>query len=219
MSGQKLQPFVGEDGRIYYNYGIGAKYRLEDNGEEYIYEIVDCSYNGTEYYTIERNGEKAWRKDSANRVHYLLHFGLLETLSEGKRREFPLTVEEVTTYYKRKTQERADAFKSLGNTDYSAKSKELQSIAIEKGIAEAREQSERVAELTKRETELRAKQLAILKTKKIDSAVLKGVKFCDKCGSTGVNGLQVCDCAKKMQAEIKEYNAILRRVMRAQANG
>lgn len=217
--GEKLKPFVGENGRVYFNYGVGAKYVFRERDKEYVFEIADCCIqNTTEYYTCIKDGEQFWNKFSANRIHFLLHFNLLETLSEGERRELPLMVDEVTTYYKRKMQERADALKSLGNTDYSAKSKELQNIAIDKAVAEAREQPEKVAELTAREKELRAKQAAILKAKKIDPATLRGVKFCEKCSGTGVIGMGVCDCAKKLQAEIKEYNAILRRIKRAQAN-
>lgn len=217
--GEKMQPYTGEDGRLYYNYGVGAKYVFRENGKEYIFEIADCSMkNTTEYYTCLQNGVQYWNKFSANRIHYLLHFNLFETLSEGERQELPLTVDEVSTYYRRKMQERAEAFKSLGNTDYSAKSKELQNIVIDKAVAEAREQSEKVAELAAREKELRAKQAAILKAKKIDPSTLRGVKFCDKCDGTGIKGLQVCGCAMKMEKEIKEYNAILRRVTRAQIN-
>lgn len=217
--GEKMKPYIGEDGRSYYNYGVGAKYVFRENGKEYEFAITDCRMkNTTEYYKCTHNGEPYWNEFSANRIHYLLHLNLYETLSEGKRKELPLTVDEVTTYYRRKMQERSDTLKSLGNTDYSAKSKELQKIDIEKAIAEGRGQEQTVAELTAREKELRAKQAAILKAKKIDPAILRGVQFCDKCDGTGVNGLRVCDCAKKLAKEIKEYNAILRRIARARVN-
>lgn len=215
--GEKMQPFVGKDGRLYYNYGVGAKYVFREYGEEYTFEITDCCIrNTTEYYTCAKNGEPFWNKFTANRIHYLLHFNLLETVSEGERRKLPLTVDEVNTYFKRKTQERADAIKSLGNTDYAAKSKKLQEIPIEIGLAKARGQTERAEELTKQEAELRAKCAVILKGKKIDPAALRGVKFCEVCGGTGVIGMQVCECAKKQKTEIQEYNAILRRVKLAQ---
>ena len=218
--GQKMQPYVGANGRLYYNYGVGAKYVFRENGKEYTFEIADCCMqNGTEYYTCMQNGEPYWNKFTANRIHFLLHFNLFETVSEGLRQELPLTTDEVTTYYKRKMQERDAAVKSLGNTDYFAKSKELQNIVIEKGLASAHGQTEKLEELVKREGELMTKQSSILKTKKIDPAVLRGVKFCGKCGYTGVIGKNICSCAKKMQSEIKEYNAIMRRVTLAQSKG
>lgn len=216
--GEKMQPHVGEDGRLYYNYGVGAKYVFREYGEEYTFEITDCCIrNTTEYYTCAKNGEPYWNKFTANRIHYLLHFNLLETVSEGERRKMPLTVDEVNTYYKRKTQERAEAIKSLGNTDYIAKSKKLQDIPIDIGLAEARGQTDRIEELTKQEAELRAKCAAILKAKKIEPATLRGVKFCKLCEGKGVIGMQVCECAKKLETEIQEYNAIMRRAKLAQA--
>lgn len=212
--GKRIEPVIGEDGRLYFNYGIGAKYRLEDKGEEYIYEIVGCRYSDTnvEYYKCTKNGEPFWNEFSANRIYHILHQGLLETICEGKRRELPLTVEEVKAYAYGKATARAVAVKSLGNTDYFAKVKELNSIEIDMTFAELHGQAEKLAELTAKAKQLKAKQASILQTKKIDPAVLKELDFCAACNRTGVtNGSKVCDCARKLSKEIKEYNAILRR--------
>ena len=65
--------------------------------------------------------------------------------------------------------------------------------------------------MTKQEADVLAKQAQILRSKKIDPAVLKELEFCSECGETGVKNNKVCACAIKLKKEIKEYNAILRR--------
>ena len=109
QNGKRLEPIIGEDGRLYYNYGVGAKYVVEDNGEEYALEIKDCRYSETkvEYYKCTHNGEPFWNEFSANRLHHILNYGLHKTVSEGKRRELPLLVEEVQTYSYAKSTARA----------------------------------------------------------------------------------------------------------------
>jgi len=213
QNGKRLEPIIGEDGRLYYNYGVGAKYVVEDNGEEYAFEIKDCRYSDTkvEYYKCTHNGEPYWNEFSANRLHHILNYGLHKTVSEGKRRELPLTVEEVQTYAYAKTTARAAAVQRLKSTDYFAKDKELRSIVIDKTFAEVRGQTDKLYELTERESKLRAKQAQILRSKKIDPEVLKELEFCSECGETGVKNNKVCACAIKLKKEIKEYNAILRR--------
>lgn len=212
--GKRLEPIIGEDGRLYFNYGVGAKYSIKEDDREYVFEITDCRYadNNVEYYTCTNNGEPFWNEFSANRIHFLLNFGLHETISEGKRCELPLTVNEVKAFAYGKATARAAAVKSLGNTDYFAKDKELLSIGIEKAFAEVNGQTDKLAELTAKEKQLRAKQATILQGKNIDPAILRESIFCSNCGETGVtSGNKVCACAKKLQKEIKDYNAILRR--------
>lgn len=213
-NGKRLPPKIGEDGRLYFNYGVGAKYGIKDKDKEYVFEIVDCRYSDTnvEYYKCTNNGEPFWNEFSANRIHLILNFGLHKTISEGVLRELPLTVDEVKAYATGKATARAVAVKALGNTDYFAKDKELKSIATEKIFAEIHGQPNKLAELTKREKELKSKQEQILKTKNIDPSILKEVDFCSECHETGVtDNNKVCACAKKLEVEIKNYNAILRR--------
>ena len=215
--GNRLPPKVGEDGRLYFNYGVGAQYSIKDKGKEYIFEIVDCRYDEreVEYYKCTNNGVPFWNEFSANRIHYVLNFGLHETISEGVRRELPLTVDEVKAFATGKATARVVVVKSLGNTDYFAKDKELKSIEIEKVFAECHGQQDKLSELTKREKELRGKQEQILKTKNIDPSILKEVEFCSDCNRTGVTfSNKVCVCAKKLENEIKSYNAILRRKLK-----
>ncbi len=212
--GKRLSPIIGEDGRLYYNYGVGAKYSIKEEEKEYIFEIKDCRYSDTnvEYYKCTKNGEPFWNEHTANRLYHILRQGLLETISEGERRELPLMVDEVKAFAYGKATARGVAVKSLGNTDYFAKDKELRNIEIERAFAEAKGQKDKVAELTAKEKALRAKQASILQTKKIDPAILKEAVFCSECNETGViGGNKVCACAKKLQKEIKDYNAILRR--------
>lgn len=173
QNGKRLEPIIGEDGRLYFNYGVGAKYVVEDNGEEYTFEIVGCRYdNNVEYYKCLHNGEPFWNDFSANRIHFLLNFGLHKTESEGKRQELPLTVDEVNAYAYGKATAKAAAVQALKNTDYFAKDKEVKSILIDKAFAEAKGQSDKIAELTEREKKLRSKQASILHTKKIDPEIL-----------------------------------------------
>lgn len=212
--GKRLEPIIGEDGRLYFNYGVGAKYSIKEDDKEYVFEITGCRYSDTnvEYYKCTHNGKPYWNEFTANRIHLILNFDLFETISEGERRELPLTVDEVKAYAYGKATARAAAVKSLGNTDYFAKDKELRSIMIEKTFAEVRGQADKLAELTTKEKQLRTKQASILQSKKIDPEILKEILFCSECGETGVTaGNKVCACAKKLQKDIKEYNAILRR--------
>ena len=213
QNGKRLEPIIGEDGRLYFNYGSGAKYVIEDKGKEYVHEIIDCRYseNKVEYYKCTNNGKPFWNEFSANRLHHILNYGLHKTVSEGIRRELPLTVDEVNVYAYGKSQARAAAVKALGNTDYFAKNKELKSLAIEKAFAEVNGQTDKLAELNKRENQLKSKQLAILQAKKIDPLILRESGFCNSCNQTGISGNKVCTCAEKLSKEIKNYNAILRR--------
>lgn len=213
QNGKRLEPIIGEDGRLYFNYGVGAKYVVEDKGEVYTFEIVGCRYSDTnvEYYKCLHNGKPYWNEFSANHIHFILNFGLHKTESEGKRRELPLTVDEVNAYAYGKATARAAAVQALKSTDYFAKDKELRSIVIEKTFAEVKGQADKLNELTEREKKLRAKQASILQTKKIDPEILREVAFCNECHNRGVTqGNKVCACAKKLQKEIKDYNAILR---------
>ncbi len=218
QSGKRLEPVIGADGRLYYNYGVGASYRIRDaDGSEVLFEIIACRYSDScvEYYTCTRNGAKSRNEYSANRIHIILHYDLFETLSEGKCEELPLTVTEVTAYAQGIAQAKASAVQSLKNTDYFAKEKELKSIMLDKAFAEVKGQVERVAELEERERQLFAKQQSILQSKKIDPRILRETVFCTACNETGIKGIRVCACAQKQSKEIKDYNAVLRRTSKA----
>ncbi len=218
QNGKRLEPIIGEDGRMYFNYGIGAKYVVDDKGEEYIHEIIDCRYsdNCVEYYKCTNNGKPFWNEFSANRLHHILNYGLHQTVSEGIRRELPLTVEEVNTFAYGKATARAAAVQSLKSTDYFSKDKELKGLAIEKAFAEVHGQTDRLAELNAREKQLKTKQLAILRAKNVNPSILKETVFCSNCNETGIVGNSVCVCASRLSKEIKDYNAALRRHRKAE---
>jgi hypothetical protein len=206
-TGNRLAPLQDSDGRLYYNYKKGARYKIQDkiSGELLWLDIADMSYiNDVEYYTIYLGGKL--QTVSANRLHYLLHFQLKSIEMEGRRVELPLLESEVKMYYHHrrawlKEQKRA-AEEKLKNTDYAATEKELSRLWCDFSIT--------IEEREQRANEIFEKQQNILDKLGINRAVLSVKPSCESCNDTGFDGGQICCCARFNKSKIKEYCARVR---------
>ena len=105
----RIYPQIGEDGRLYFNYNLGAKFLCAEMrpagaaGERlsrFVYAVERCEYiGGREYYYISRDGRPLVSPFTVNRLHYVLHFTQIDELTAGERQELPLTAEEVSIYF------------------------------------------------------------------------------------------------------------------------
>lgn len=214
--GERMPYFVGEDGRLYYNYPIGfeALIHIRDDigGYDLKVEIVGCFMQGggIEYYDIKRNGKLCAYAGamSANRLKYLLSYYDAEILDEGgERLPLPLLLDEVQSYYRNqeyirgKAQARAEAI-----PEYRALQCELYDFARNIGIAEAYEREQEASELRKHRDEVKNKLRALLQAHGIDPEALKA-PTCGRCNGKGYNHYGICDCAYAQAETIKAFCA------------
>lgn len=103
-----LQPIVGNDGRLYFNYGVGAVYALYGTAEEEIGKVTisacDYSERRGELYAVETLGGKknifTERPVTLERLSAHFSFCRAQEVMPGKAEEIPLLKSEVTAYYK-----------------------------------------------------------------------------------------------------------------------
>lgn len=214
--GQKMPYFVGEDGKHYYNFAQGLKVELCENDggklERYTLEIVACNFiNGTEYYSVERDGMALPQPLSANRLRYLFSRYGVKTLAAGKRRELPLLLEEVKGYYEERERARQKKIaQAEAIPEYTVIHKQIRYLDMQIGFAQARGQEEKAAALFQRQAELRAKSDDVLNAHGIDPEEISEPQKCEKCDGKGYNFNHICECAINMTDEIKEFFALNR---------
>lgn len=215
MSEQK-KPYVGDDGRLYFNYPVGAEVEFRTAaGKRFRLRIVDCEYeNGTEYYYLESAGKMLPTRFSVDKLEKQLTAAPYETIEEGELQEFPLLVEEVQLYYAERTKElnfdNAEANKKLGGTQHKALVRAAGSLKKRLMLAEADGREEDAAQIREALSENAAKRAQILADKGIDYRVLTKVKDCEICGDTGIVDGKICECAIERTEQIKAFNAALR---------
>ena len=219
--GEKMPVYEGADGRLYFNFAVGLKMAMHgndrDKNENYEYEIYDCRYVGnTEYYDIRIDGIPMPAPDSANRVKYLVSRYGIKTLAVGKRRELPLTVEEVKRYYQIK-EYRTAAAQQKANTlsEYTELKSEVAALAIDIAYAEAAEKLERAEYLSAKRDKLWRQANEVLKSNGINPEDLKEPERCKLCGGKRYLSNTVCSCALHSKKEIKDYCAAERLRLRA----
>lgn len=223
--GQKMPPYVGEDGKLYFNFAQGLEVLIRErlqggNVDEYTYKIAACRYIGTtEYYDVEQNGVLKPAPDSANRVKYLISRYGVKTLYTGKRLELPLTVDEVKQYYahRESVYETANAA-ALLIPEYKALRSECNGLYRKIGFAEVYGKTDEAAELESRQAELRRKMENVLRAHMINPDDLTPLPYCDRCGGKGFNVFGVCKCAEGQSDKIKAYNAAERLRLRRLIN-
>lgn len=224
--GQKLPPYVGADGRLYFNFAQGLEVLIRERSkgadviDEYTYKITACRYiGGTEYYDVEQNGIQKPAPDSANRVKYLISRYGVKTLYTGKRLELPLTLDEVQQYYDHCARVYDTAYAAaMLIPEYKAIRAELIKIACKTGYAEAYHRFDQVAELETRQAELQKQANNILRAHYINPDDLKTAPRCERCGGKGFDVFGVCSCAERQSDKIKAYNAAERLRLRRLIN-
>lgn len=215
MTEQK-KPYIGDDGRLYFNYPVGAEYEFSNAaGKRFSLRIVGCEYeNGKEYYYIESAGKVLPARFSVDKLEKQLSAAPYETLSAGELQELPLLVDEVQRYYQELTKERnfdnVEANNKLGGTQYKALVKAAGSLKKRLMLAEADGRETDVAQIKEALKENEAKRAQILADKGIDYKVLTKVKDCELCGDTGIADGKICECAINRTEQIKAFNAALR---------
>ena len=219
MTGKKMPYLEGKDGRLYFNYNVGAAYLLKNKktGTENRYEILDCELRRTtEYYTVKINDVECFSPFSANRLHFILNFEntVLQTISEGERREIPLLPEEVEQFVKKGLHAayklaRAKAKAALkDNKDYAtikANIQTLNDLYVAKLVRGTPSERNDMESKLNAEEEKKAK---LLQSLGINLEDLIEPQKCQLCFDTGfIYAEHFCSCMQNRSEEIKAWNA------------
>lgn len=225
--GETIRPYVGMNGRLYFNYCLGAEFLCEEVQQLkagfqtapqfrcFVYKVERCEYiGGREYYYISRDGRALSSPFTVNRLHYVLHFFQIDELAAGTRQELPLTTEEIRIYFAaRKAQfeaRQSEAYNTLKNIPrYAALDRRQTQLCIQIGYAEARGAD--AADLEAEHRNITEEINAICTAEGINPKYLREQERCPLCGGTGltVTGAP-CSCALKLEETIKDYCAALR---------
>lgn len=203
---------TGTDGRIYFQYNIGAELRFTpQSGVPFTYKITECDYSdGKEYYTIEVDGKELSKRYEAKEITLLLSFMPHDVIAYGVLTELPLTVDEVKEYYEAKAKAlkaaNTQANQELKDTDYFKLLKKRVNVARSLSIAQADESGE-VEDLAAELKSVDDTIEKILTEKKIDKAVLRKVPSCAVCNDTGLVRGEICLCALSNSKAIKSFAA------------
>jgi hypothetical protein len=223
----KNKHFIGDDGRLYFNYAVGAVYEFTPKGEKpFTYTITACYFEkkkdlktwvGIEYYTVVGDdGDVLSDRYNAEQVDFLLNSLPCHQIVEGVREELPLLNEEVELYYNEKRKQlnkaNAEANAKLKGTDYFKNKSAIESLEARLLFAKTDGDADIINSLEIDLKEYRAKQAGILKANKIDEAVLTKQVSCELCGDYGLlfGGARICKCAFKNTPKIKSYCAAVR---------
>ena len=208
--GTKMPPRIGDDGRLYYNYNVGLRVKMQENGETWELEIVNATYiNGTEYYTVLRNCAYMPAQLSANRVRFLLSVCGRDVIRPGAPRELPLLPEEVQNSYEAMQECWDEEIVKLAKCEeYSNVRTKINKLSFKIGMIEAR--GEDGAEELKKELEdLEIDAQRAMLNNGINTSIINR-KQCPHCGDKGFTRFGICDCAYAQAEEIKEFNAQIR---------
>lgn len=225
--GETMRPYVGMNGRLYFNYCLGAEFLCEETQQikagdrampqfrQFVYKVERCEYvGGREYYYLSRDGKALSSPFGANRLHYVLHFHQIDELAHGTRQELPLTTEEIRTYFAAcKAQFEArqeEAHYILKNIPrYMALNKRQTQLCIQIGFAEARGTDAAALEAEYRNVTEEIGKLC--HAVGVDPKYLHDQERCPLCGGTGLTATGApCSCALKLKETIKDYCAALR---------
>ncbi len=210
------KPYIGEDGRLYFNFSVGAEYELKPPiGKPFTYTILSCEYrDGKELYRIAVDGyEKKQSYDFAT-LNGLLHNLPCTQTSEGERQELPLLTDEIVLFYSELKKERNKLNKAenekLKGTCYNScitlipQLKRTMQLALSRGDDKAA--SEAKAKIEKLEEDKKK----VLAEKEVDVNLLIKKPFCAKCNDSGLIDGEPCQCALEAYEEIKRFAALKR---------
>lgn len=222
-NGTTIQPHVGANGRLYFNFCLGARFLCEETAAmgsgnantRFVLKIERCQYmNGREYYYISRDGRAIYAPLTVSRLYYLLNFSLVDELAHGTRRELPLTAEEVRIYFAARKAHREAAEKRARQLLNSLpKYRELNARQAQLciGIAYAEIHGADSAALVDEQHKVTDGINRLCATHNIDPQLLKGHRRCELCGDTGLTAAGLpCSCALRIEETIKDYCASMR---------
>lgn len=214
---EQIKPYVGEDGRLYFKYAVGEEFTFTPTaGKKFSQRIAECEYDdGKEYYYLESAGKILPTRFSVEEFELLLSQMPCEITDEGERRELPLLVAEVESYYgemaKEKNNANAEANKKLKGTDYFKLLTAQGSLRKCLMRAEADERESDAKQLRDKLNENETARMKLIADNDIDIKILTRVPDCSLCNDKGVVDGAICECAIARAASIKAYNAALRR--------
>ncbi len=210
------QPIEGNDGRLYFNYGIGAEFAYTNtDGTVSSIKIVDCFYaarENMEKYAVEVKGYvNSW---SIKRLENWLRFTQAEEVTCGTAAEYPLLKEEVTAYVEDQRNERNRA--RVAAKQYMEKTTGYTKLCKEQAELE-RLFSRAITDDSPNALELKAKYQAkvderrrLIISKGIDITLFEPDDYCPYCDGAGVTKFGICHCARAKEDEIKRFNAAKR---------
>ncbi len=211
---------VGNDGRLYFEFGVGAQFQLYDEGEPIaVIEIKDCylDEDGQERYYVQSHGKRrgfGQRSMLLGRMEYLFSLSDAEELSVGIAEEYPLQKEEVRAFFYAELDDKRKAVKAanrkLKKNEQNA-AQEKAKYLIEKELAEKIAggcSAEDISEVLNRYKQWLSMRRETLEKEEIDLKVFEPIRICPRCKNEGVdeNG-QICICALMREEEIKTWNA------------
>lgn len=206
----------GNDGRLYFNYGVGAEFKLFCGDAEVArIRITDCFYDfreDTEKYEVENGVNTGELPYSISRLEKLLYYGRAEELDCGVAREYPLMKEEVYEYYEAKrqamTRARNEAEKYMeATTGYKALKKQCDELGnlLAKAITENRENADVLLE---KYGEVKEKLYQMISGKGKNPKLFEPPEVCPKCRGNGLTESgEICACARDRTDAIKRWNA------------
>ena len=206
----------GNDGRIYYTYGVGTTFEIfkgvESAGKV---KVLDCFLDRyeRETYLVEIKGLET--PFSLSRLEKYLKYGNAHEVEYGTAKEYPLTKDEVMTYYSAKRDERnrarneAEKYMSA-TTGYNALVKQL--LQQSKLLAEAVvKELDTVPILSERYKETCEKVRNMIVSKGIDIGLFEPEQVCFGCKGKGITPKgDICFCARENAEEIKRWNSLRR---------
>lgn len=214
---------IGDDGKLYFKYNLGAVYELRPPvGAAITYRVAACELDeltGKEYFRIESAGAELPARFSVKDVELMLAQFPRTQSADGVPQELPLFPDEVKEFYnkKRKMRDKENLIenKKLKGTTWN---KTLQARAtVDDNLLFYRSSGNaaKVAELEKKLEELNAELKKILTEKNVDLKILTKAPDCTACNDTGIIGCKICECAHKSTAAIKSYCAAKRLSLRS----
>lgn len=220
-----LQPIVGNDGRLYFNYGVGAVYALYGTDEEEIGKVTisacDYSERRGELYAVETLGGKknifTERPVTLERLSAHFSFCRAQEVMPGNAEEIPLLKSEVTAYYKgmesKRKRDAAAARIKLAETypAFAGNEKAKKEAEAALADAEAAEDHVRVSKLIREYMQILGERKKACERAGIDVRIFEPVQKCPFCSGSGIreNG-EICVCAWQNEDEIKRWNAARR---------
>lgn len=206
----------GNDGRLYFNYGVGAEFKLFRGDVEVTrIRIAECFFDfreDTEKYIIENGVNTGDLPYSINRLEKLLSYGRAKEVDCGIAQEYPLMKDEVCEYYEAKRQAwvraRNEAEKYMeATTGYKALKKQCDELGnlLAKAITE---ECENVDVLLAKYGEVKEKLYQMISGKGKNPKLFEPPNLCPKCRGNGITDRgEICECARARETAIKRWNA------------
>ncbi len=214
--------YEGKDGRIYLEYGRGARYQIFDEcgNPTVVVQIAAVKNEGTEKYDLifeDGQSERASRFPyTLEQLNRYFEAGSAEEIDGGEPIEAPLKKGEVMIYYDRmkrlKERSRKAAETDLLQRDKHGQSEYEQILIRQKNlencIADKIAAGEEVGiDLKTEYAEVIAKRRELIERNGYSISIYQSSE-CPICLDTGIDGKdRICTCARAREQEIKSYFA------------